>query len=73
MAIAAFLFLNHSMLNNIATLIIPLSYMLKCITAWPSWLSRISGMEWWNGMLEWNTGMIQIAQFLTIPSCLEKI
>ena len=21
------------------------------------WLSRISGMEWWNGILEWNTGM----------------
>ena len=20
-------------------------------------LSRISGMEWWNGTLEWNTGM----------------
>ena len=22
-------------------------------------LSRISGMEWWNGTLEWNTGMTQ--------------
>ena len=21
------------------------------------WLSRISEMEWWNGILEWNTGM----------------
>ena len=20
-------------------------------------LSRISGMEWWNGIVEWNTGM----------------
>ena len=23
----------------------------------PRWLSRISGMEWWNGTLEWNGGM----------------
>ena len=23
-------------------------------------LSRISGMEWWNGTLEWNTGMALI-------------
>ena len=21
------------------------------------WVSGISGMEWWNGLLEWNTGM----------------
>ena len=24
------------------------------------WLSRISGMEWWNGILEWNTGIGQV-------------
>ena len=22
-----------------------------------SWVFGISGMEWWNGMLEWNSGM----------------
>ena len=26
------------------------------------WLSRISGMEWWNGTLEWNTGMGNLNQ-----------
>ena len=24
------------------------------------WLSRISGMEWWNGILEWNTEIGQV-------------
>ena len=27
-------------------------YILPCA---PDWLSGISGMEWWNGTLEWNT------------------
>ena len=30
-------------------------------------MSRISGMEWWNGTLEWNTGMTQIV-FNTFPN-----
>ena len=25
-------------------------------------LSKISGMEWWNGTLEWNTGMGNLNQ-----------
>ena len=29
------------------------------------WLSRISGMEWWNGILEWNTEIGQVMQKLS--------
>ena len=35
----------------------------------PKRLSTISGMEWCNGTLEWNTDMTQMAQMfeITIP------
>ena len=23
-------------------------------------VSRISGMKWWNGILDWNTGMVKL-------------
>ena len=29
----------------------------KYVKLCKNWVSGISGMEWWNGLLEWTTGM----------------
>ena len=34
----------------------PLCFTIDVIYTW-NWVSGISGMEWWNGLLEWNTGI----------------
>ena len=35
----------------------------------PLGLSRISGMEWWNGTLEWNTGINNLVPKMALSHC----
>jgi len=31
----------------------------RAISSQPQWVSTFGGMEWWNGIVEWTTGMVE--------------
>ena len=35
------------------------SFAKACIYGCMDWASRFGGMEWWNGTVEWNSGMVE--------------